>query len=737
MRFRGLLGYVLAPLALASASAPELASASAPELASASAPELAQESPAKRLSAIVGVAIEEYAKGVDAKGRITSAVELEEATGFLRDARDVARRLTSPNAAAVRLLLDSLNAAAARRAMPAELARTYLKFVNALGTEGALDLPTRPVDVTRGRALYEQNCALCHGATGAGDGPAAKTIVPPPATIGHSELMHTVSPALMYRIVSVGVQGTMMAGWASRFSSDERWALIAYVNSLRATDADRASGAAFLKSRCTACDSPAPPAIRSFAWQAERSDSQIVAAIAANDSATGMRGGAAIAAADIERMVAALRAAPIVTPRPGQAPAAAGASDPRATVRQVLRLVDDALTAARDRRAQDAGDLAFDAYIAFEPLESSARMRNPGLVADMERHFADFKGAVKAGDVAAAETERGRIERGMPSILELSAPVSTWWGAFVESLIIIVREGFEAIIVLGAIVAFLIKTGNRARLRDIWWGTGAGLAASVVLAVLMRTVLSAMPASQEVIEGGTMLVAVVVLFSVSYWLISKVEGAKWQRFIRDKVNSALSHGGSLALGFAAFLAVFREGAETALFYQALFSRGTGVLTPVGLGLLVGFGALAVIFTLFYRFGVRIPLRWFFAVTSGLLYYMALVFAGKGIMELQEGDVVSRTVIPGFPHVDFIGLYPTVETLLAQGALLALLVFALWRTLTPSPADEVEGEEGVPPEVAARLAELQAAARRLQDRVDTLEKEIEHDNVRHAPPGNER
>lgn len=685
----------------------------------------AQEPPAKRLSAIVGVAVDEYAKGVDASGRIISAVELEEATGFLSDARDVARRLVSPTADAVRLILDSLSVAAARRVVPAQITQLYLKFVDALGTEGALDLPTRPVDVGRGRVLYEANCAQCHGASGAGDGPAAKTITPPPEPIGSGAAMNTVTPALMYRVVSVGVAGTMMTSWAAKFSSDDRWAIVAYVISLRASDADRTSGASLLRLRCSRCDGASPPASRSFAWQAERSDSQIVAAMAAGDTAAGLNGRAATAA-ERSRMVAALRASPIVTPRLDQAAPTTDPADPRAAARRALRLVDDALTAAHERRASDAADLAFDAYIAFEPLEAGARMRNPGLVADMERHFADFKGAVKAGDIGAAETERGRIERGMPSILEFSTPVSTSWGAFVESLIIIIREGFEAIIVLGAIVAFLIKTGNRARLRDIWWGAGAGLAASIVLAVLMRTLLKAVPASQELIEGVTLLVAVVVLFSVSYWLLSKVEGAKWQRFIRDKVDAALSHGGSLALGFAAFLAVFREGAETALFYQALFSRGIDVLTPVSLGLLVGAGALAVIFTLFYRFGVRIPLRWFFAVTSALLYYMALVFAGKGIMELQEADVVPRTLIPGFPHVDAIGLFPTVETLLGQGALLALLVFALWRTLTPSSADATDDEETVPPEVAARLAELQAASRRLQDRVDTLEKEIEHE-----------
>ena len=109
-----------------------------------------------------------------------------------------------------------------------------------------------------------------------------------------------------------------------------------------------------------------------------------------------------------------------------------------------------------------------------------------------------------------------------------------------------------------------------------------------------------------------MLIAVAVLFSVSYWLISKVEAAKWQQFIREKVNAALEHGGGTALAFVAFLAVYREGAETALFYQALFNEGVALGLPITLGILVGFGALAIVFTLFYRFGVRIPLRPFFA-----------------------------------------------------------------------------------------------------------------------------
>src|SRR5205085_7897067 len=115
-------------------------------------------------------------------------------------------------------------------------------------------------------------------------------------------------------------------------------------------------------------------------------------------------------------------------------------------------------------------------------------------------------------------------------------------------------------------------------------------------------------ASQDIIEGLTLLVAVGVLFSVSYWLISRVEAAKWQQFIREKVTNALEHGGGRALTFVAFLAVYREGAETALFYQALFNEGPNVVLPIALGILAGGVALAIIFTMFYRYGVRIPLR---------------------------------------------------------------------------------------------------------------------------------
>jgi len=228
-------------------------------------------------------------------------------------------------------------------------------------------------------------------------------------------------------------------------------------------------------------------------------------------------------------------------------------------------------------------------------------------------------------------------------------------------------------------------------------------------------VLRALPATREVIEGVTMLVAVAVLFSVSYWLISRVEAAKWQKFIREKVDAALQHGGGTALALVAFLAVYREGAETALFYQALLNEGSGILLPILAGVLVGGAILAVVFTLFWKYGIKIPLRPFFAVTSVLLYYMAFVFMGKGVRELQEGGWVSITVLPGWPHVDAMGIFPSVETLLAQLLLLVLFAFALLKTFWPSRSVSLPTVPVVQPdspELHQILERLDAIERRL-------------------------
>jgi high-affinity iron transporter len=695
----------------------------------------AQEHPVRRVANIVSVAVEEYAKGVDSRGRMISEVEYQEAADFLADAKQQATRLSGEGAAPARAMLDAIVAAVAAKKPPEQVKVLEQRFAATLGSEAALELPQRAIDLVEGRQLFEKSCASCHGPGGNGRGAAAAAMTPKPPAIGNATVMRDVSPATMYRIISVGIAGTPMTGFAGALTPDQRWSIVSYLISQRTTSAQLAEGEGLFTQRCVQCHgalgagdgafarllSHLPQEIGSLAWQASRSDERLAGVVRDGLAGTAMPASRELTPQQISNVVAYVRTLPFKT-----TPAATVADikgDPAAASRTVLALLEQSLTAARAGRNGDAGDMAFDAYIAFEPMETPARARNPGLVSSMERLFADFKASVRAGDLRTAERSRDAIEANMPSVLQLTHPTGSGREAFWQSFLIILREGFEAILVIGAIVAFLLKTGHRERLRSIWSGVIMAVVASAATAVVLNTVLRAMPASRELIEGLTMIVAVAVLFSVSYWLISKVEAAKWQQFIREKVNTALEHGGGTALTFVAFLAVYREGAETALFYQALFNEGPHAILPVALGILVGGATLAVVFTLFYRFGIRIPLREFFGVTSVLLYYMAFVFAGKGIRELQEGNLVTITTIPGVPHIEALGLYPTVETLLAQAVLIALFVFALVKTFWPKRSVALPTMASDPTATAlveAQLAEMRALQDQMREKIAALE-----------------
>jgi high-affinity iron transporter len=690
-----------------------------------------QDRPVQRIATIVSVAVEEYGKAVDEKRRLISNDEYQEAVGFLVDARAVASRLPS-DAGPARALLDTIVAAMNDKQPPSALAALDLRFAQALGSGAALEMPRAPLDLAGGEKLFQSTCASCHGPRGLGDGPAAAKINPKPPAIGSGDAMRDVTPAMMFRKMSVGVRGTAMPAFAGTLTVDQRWNIVMYLRSLQHTAAQVAEGEGLYTQNCAACHgvtglgdgalarslSKLPPELGSFVWQVERTDVQLAQVVSAGVPGSPMPAAPQLSPAQVQSIVAYLRALPARVQTVASAPARADSGSADAAANTSLTLLEQSLSAAREGRASDAGDRAFDAYVAFEPIETPARARDPGVVASMERLYAEFKGAIRGQDLHGAERARDAINASMPRVLALTRPAGTGSEAFLQSFLIILREGFEAILVVGAVVAFLLKTGHRERLRSIWMGIALALALSAVTAVVLRTVLRAIPASQEIIEGLTLLVAVGVLFSVSYWLISRVEAAKWQKFIREKVNNALEHGGGRALTFVAFLAVYREGAETALFYQALFNEGANVVLPITLGIIAGFVALAIIFTLFYRFGVRIPMRPFFTVTSVLLYYMALVFIGKGVRELQEGNVVPISVIGGLPAVEPLGFYPTWQTFIAQLVLIALFVFALVKTFWPkrSIALPVTGASADGRETETELKQLRA-------RVEAIEKKL--------------
>jgi high-affinity iron transporter len=239
--------------------------------------------------------------------------------------------------------------------------------------------------------------------------------------------------------------------------------------------------------------------------------------------------------------------------------------------------------------------------------------------------------------------------------------------------------------------------GAAHRKRDINIGVGAAIAASLLTAFALETIFHLSPANREALEGATMMVATVVLFYVSYWLLSKMEVVKWNHFVKSKVQDALTSGSGLALASAAFLAVYREGFETVLFYKALFLTGgsAAATMPIVGGILLGSLVMVVVYVAINRFGLRLPLKPFFGVTSAFLYYMAFVFGGKGVAELQEGGYLPTTIVDGAPRVPALGIYPTMESLLVQGILLALLLAALVWTFVIEPRRRKI--RGLPPE----------------------------------------
>ena len=152
-----------------------------------------------------------------------------------------------------------------------------------------------------------------------------------------------------------------------------------------------------------------------------------------------------------------------------------------------------------------------------------------------------------------------------------------------------------------------------------------------------------------------------------------------------------------------------------------------------LGIVAGFAALAVIFTLFYRYGVKIPIRPFFAVTSALLYYMAFVFTGKGIRELQEGNAIPLSTISGFPLVEWLGLYPSWQGVLAQLTLLLLFAFALLKSFWPKRSVTLPTVMPAPPQPPAPVAlrspdidELRTENEDLRRRLLALEEAVDRE-----------
>lgn len=383
-------------------------------------------------------------------------------------------------------------------------------------------------------------------------------------------------------------------------------------------------------------------------------------------------------------------------------------ADDSVTWNDVVDAMDLVIDAAKERYASGDADGAYnainDAYYGYYETTGFERTTmgyiSGARKSEMELQFSACKAIAKDGGSAKefnkeadklksmlredAHTMDGTTGEGQTEQETggRSAAVAT----FIACFSIILREGFEAILVVGAIIAYLMKTqkGGKRELRQVYFGSIMGIVMSFVSAWLLNQLKLANSASQEVIEGVTALIAVVVLYYVSNWMLSKSESEAWTKYIKDKVSDSTEKGGGFALAFTAFLAVFREGAEVILFYQPLLAGDNISMVWAGFG--VGCVCLVFVYLAIRVLSLRIPLKPFFTATSVLMFIMSISFLGSGIKELIEGDVLMMhspswvSWIPSNPVLEVLGIYPAVETIVPQLILLGVtVVLFIWHT----------------------------------------------------------
>ena len=396
---------------------------------------------------------------------------------------------------------------------------------------------------------------------------------------------------------------------------------------------------------------------------------------------------AAVAAASASNPAWGAEAAEIEGAPPSAAPARMGQTtgEEQSAVRDEIDFIRDSLDEMLAH--YEAGDTksayaaARTAYLdSYEHVEVPLRPIAPDFTLEVEYQFAELRNLIKHGapydEVRAMATN---IERN----LDESERLVTGTGqvapfiAFSASFAIIFREGLEAVLILGAIMTYLEASRNNRFKPYVHYGVIAAIAATAATWFVASYLIELSGADRELIEAIAALSATAVLFYVSFWILNKIEHKKWMEFVKAKVWQATTTGGVMVFVMLSFFTVYREGFETVLFYQAMFGFAKYMEMYVGLGFLLGMASLLGLYFVMRRLGRRLPLRVLFGLTMGIGAYLSIAFLGNAVRELQVLDIVPYTSMIGtVPRLDInmatmTGIYPTLETVVAQIALLGV------------------------------------------------------------------
>ncbi|HEU0097647.1 MAG TPA: FTR1 family protein [Allosphingosinicella sp.] len=607
------------------------------------APAVAQDAEVQTTWRLLDYVAVDYREAVR-DGRVVNDGEYKEMTEFAASVRERLAALPDrPVKAKLLAGAAGLQASVARKAAPPEIEKQARGLAAQLIAAYPVPLaPRRTPDLARGQALYAENCAGCHGAAGDAKTPLAATLDPAPIAFADRGRARERSLFGLYQVIDQGLEGTAMASFG-HLPEEDKWAL------------------AFAAGRFAY-----PPALAEQGRRIWEGDAGVRALVPDAATLTGLSEAALAARIGPDKapaVIAFLRSNPA-------AAAPAGGS----TLIVARERLGQSLAAYEKGDRKGATELALSAYLdGFEPVEPMLAARDAGLMARVERAMAELRAAISAGRdpaevrgrIAALDALFDETERALAP--DQGSAASTFLGAFT----ILLREGLEALLIVVAMLAFLRKADRSDMVRPVHLGWIAALAGGIATWWAATHLVSISGASRELTEGfGSILAAVILLF-VGIWMHGKAQADEWQRYIREKVGQALSRKSAWFLFGLSFIAVYREVFETILFFAALSAEGR--LAPLLGGAATAAALLALIAILMFRFSRKLPIAKFFSYSSALIAVLAVVLAGKGVAALQEAGMIGVTPLAWAPRVEILGLYPTLEGLLAQAATLLVLL----------------------------------------------------------------
>ena len=515
--------------------------------------------------------------------------------------------------------------------------------------------PKTPPSLASGQQLFKANCTGCHGENGLGDGPNATGLEPPPANFHDRERQSQRSVYSLYATISLGVNGTAMPAF-TRFSDAQRWALAFYVSNYFATDAERNKGEQLWQQRSEKNNNlPFTPNLNRLTLMSP-------------EDAKDVAGDEAVA------LLAYLRSKPeLLMPK---------AKDAIALTRQKLSASLDAYNAGDTEKAYE---LAMSSYLdGFELTEGQLKTMAPELRKEVESSMAAFRQLIKSAQ------PMEKLENSYQQILAQLDQVQSVLGTvgesasvtFISSMLILLREGLEAILVLAAIAAFLSKADRSHHLNYVHIGWASALLLGLATWFIAQQYIDISGANREITEGIAALVAAGMLLYVGFWLHRQSNAIQWKKYLYKKLDAQagdvnqVKKGALWGLVSIAFLAVYREVLETILFYEAFWYQSS----PEGhqyiiMGFITALVLLVIISWVIFRFSVRLPLRAFFLTNAVLLFILSLIYTGKGIAALQEAAVLPKNTVSFF-EVDLLGIYPNLEGLGLQALILVLVALLL-------------------------------------------------------------